>query len=344
MPRWRIWRNQSSGIWARVLGAVWTTTPEFAHDDERTWAARSLLQHAESLDHARSVGAATDVHQPEARLPPAAASDSSSCNTQERPSNASMVLSQRRCYHGSLTSLRWRGRTTETRCDLRCLPLLLSGGARRSIARTPTRVKALSGQHRRLPRGPRRNRGRHGLHHAAAVGVGLLQTRRAYCNRHSGEGQRGQPQGRIAQCFLRYRAPARPLLQEAMEKVCYRHNWVRNALAASLNRVQAVLEPMVMTRRARGDERRGNIKGDLMDPGRGQHLPGLTTPRQQGHRHNPWQGSSDLRRARRRRRTATSWPSVFSVGDQQLLQYCMPTCRCCLTDTSRISIRAVFKF
>jgi hypothetical protein len=45
--------------------------------------------------------------------------------------------------------------------------------------------------------------------------------------------------------------------------VCYRHNWVRNALAASLNRmpgVQAVLEPMVMTRRAPGDQRRGDIK------------------------------------------------------------------------------------
>ncbi len=46
-------------------------------------------------------------------------------------------------------------------------------------------------------------------------------------------------------------------------RVCYRHNWVRNALAASLNRmpgVQAVLQPMVMTRRALGDQRRGNIK------------------------------------------------------------------------------------
>jgi len=45
--------------------------------------------------------------------------------------------------------------------------------------------------------------------------------------------------------------------------VCYRHNWVRNALAASLNRmpgVQAVLEPMVTTRRAPGDQRRGDIK------------------------------------------------------------------------------------
>jgi hypothetical protein len=46
-------------------------------------------------------------------------------------------------------------------------------------------------------------------------------------------------------------------------RVWYRHNWVRNALAASLNRmpgVQAVLEPMVMTRRAPGDQRRGDIK------------------------------------------------------------------------------------
>jgi hypothetical protein len=45
--------------------------------------------------------------------------------------------------------------------------------------------------------------------------------------------------------------------------VCYRHNWVRNALAASLNRmpgVQAVLEPLVVTRRAPGDQRRGDIK------------------------------------------------------------------------------------
>jgi hypothetical protein len=42
--RWRrMWRYRSSGIWARVLGAVCTTAPEFAHDDERTWAARSLL-------------------------------------------------------------------------------------------------------------------------------------------------------------------------------------------------------------------------------------------------------------------------------------------------------------
>jgi hypothetical protein len=67
---------------------------------------------------------------------------------------------------------------------------------------------------------------------------------------------------------------------------CYRHNWVRNALAASLNRmpgVQAVLEPMVMTRRAPGDQRRGDIKViNVLDPGRGHHLPGLTTPRQQG--------------------------------------------------------------
>ncbi len=42
-----------------------------------------------------------------------------------------------------------------------------------------------------------------------------------------------------------------------------RPNWVRNALAASLNRmpgVQAVLEPMVMTRQAPGDQRRGGIK------------------------------------------------------------------------------------
>ncbi len=45
--------------------------------------------------------------------------------------------------------------------------------------------------------------------------------------------------------------------------MCYRHNWVRNALAAPLNRmpgVQAVLEPMVMTRRGLGDQRRGDIK------------------------------------------------------------------------------------
>jgi hypothetical protein len=45
--------------------------------------------------------------------------------------------------------------------------------------------------------------------------------------------------------------------------VCYCHNCVRNALAASLNRmpgVQAVLEPMVMNWRARGDQRRKVIK------------------------------------------------------------------------------------
>ncbi len=45
--------------------------------------------------------------------------------------------------------------------------------------------------------------------------------------------------------------------------MCYRHNWVRNALAAPLNRmpgVQAVLEPTVTTRRAPGDQRRGDIK------------------------------------------------------------------------------------
>jgi hypothetical protein len=61
--------------------------------------------------------------------------------------------------------------------------------------------------------------------------------------------------------FLRDRAPARPLFQEAVEEGG--HNWVRNALAASLNRmpgVQAVFEPMVTTRRAPGDQRRGDIK------------------------------------------------------------------------------------
>ncbi len=42
------------------------------------------------------------------------------------------------------------------------------------------------------------------------------------------------------------------LCKRRWRRVCYRHNWVRNALAASLNRmpgVQAVLEPMVTTRR-----------------------------------------------------------------------------------------------
>jgi hypothetical protein len=46
-------------------------------------------------------------------------------------------------------------------------------------------------------------------------------------------------------------------------RMCYQHNWVCSALAASLNRmpgVQAVLEPMIMTRRAPGDQRRSDIK------------------------------------------------------------------------------------
>ncbi len=92
-------------------------------------------------------------------------------------------------------------------------------------------------------------------------------------------------QGRT-QRFLRDRAPARPLLQEAMGRVSYRHNWVRNALAASLNRmpgIQAVLEPRVMTRRAPGDQRHGDIK--VIKSGASWILDvgiGLTTPRQQG--------------------------------------------------------------
>jgi hypothetical protein len=54
-------------------------------------------------------------------------------------------------------------------------------------------------------------------------------------------------------------APARPLLQEAADEG---HNWFRDALATLLNRmpgVQAVLEPKVVTRRAPGDQRRGDI-------------------------------------------------------------------------------------
>jgi hypothetical protein len=50
-----------------------------------------------------------------------------------------------------------------------------------------------------------------------------------------------------------------------------------NALAASFNRlpgVQAVREPMVMTRRAQGDQRRGDIEWDLLNPGRGRHSSG----------------------------------------------------------------------
>jgi hypothetical protein len=40
----RIWRNQSSGgTCAAVVGTDWTTTPEFAHEEERTRAARILL-------------------------------------------------------------------------------------------------------------------------------------------------------------------------------------------------------------------------------------------------------------------------------------------------------------
>ena len=38
-----IWRNRSSGTCAAAVGIAWMTTPEFAHDEERTWAARSLL-------------------------------------------------------------------------------------------------------------------------------------------------------------------------------------------------------------------------------------------------------------------------------------------------------------
>jgi hypothetical protein len=44
--------------------------------------------------------------------------------------------------------------------------------------------------------------------------------------------------------------------------VC-RHTWVRNAVTASLNRmpgVQAVLEPLVMTHGAPGDQCRGDVK------------------------------------------------------------------------------------
>ncbi len=51
--------------------------------------------------------------------------------------------------------------------------------------------------------------------------------------------------------------------REFDDAIASRHNWVRNALAASLNRmlgVQAVLEPMVRTRRAPEDQRRGAIK------------------------------------------------------------------------------------
>ncbi len=29
--------------WAFAKGTEWTTTPEFGHEDERTWAARGLL-------------------------------------------------------------------------------------------------------------------------------------------------------------------------------------------------------------------------------------------------------------------------------------------------------------
>ena len=38
----RIWRKRASGTWAAAVGTDWTTTPEFAHEDERTWAARKL--------------------------------------------------------------------------------------------------------------------------------------------------------------------------------------------------------------------------------------------------------------------------------------------------------------
>jgi hypothetical protein len=44
---------------------------------------------------------------------PSTSSGSSDCNMWARPSNVLMQLSQRSCW----TSLRWRVRTTETRCD-----------------------------------------------------------------------------------------------------------------------------------------------------------------------------------------------------------------------------------
>ncbi len=73
-------------------------------------------------------------------------------------------------------------------------------------------------------------------------------------------------------------------------RVCYRHNWVRNTLAASaasLNRmpgIQAVQEPMVMTRRAPGDQQRGDVK--VVKSGTSWILDvGIIcpAPRQQGH-------------------------------------------------------------
>ncbi len=41
--RRRMWRNRSSCTWAFAKGTDWTTTPEFGHEDERTWAARFAL-------------------------------------------------------------------------------------------------------------------------------------------------------------------------------------------------------------------------------------------------------------------------------------------------------------
>jgi hypothetical protein len=89
-----------------------------------------------------------------------------------RPSNALMQLSQRRCC----TSWRWRGRTTETTAvsALRCLPLQLSRGAMRSIARTPTHVKALDLCRDNIARFLKvhaETEG-HGHHNAAAVNIG----------------------------------------------------------------------------------------------------------------------------------------------------------------------------
>jgi hypothetical protein len=40
--RRRMWRNRSSCTWAFAMGTDWTTTPEFGHEDERTWAVKSL--------------------------------------------------------------------------------------------------------------------------------------------------------------------------------------------------------------------------------------------------------------------------------------------------------------
>jgi hypothetical protein len=95
--------------------------------------------------------------------------------------------------------------------------------------------------------------------------------------------------------------------------VCYRHNWwVRNALAASLNRVQTVLEPYDGQDSETNGAATSDQEWDLLDPGRGHHFS-----------HNASSAraltQSQARRqrsttARGRRRTATRRTSCHSLS------------------------------